>query len=147
MPVTMRGPGATAFTSSEDRQHWVRRMLIRATPKLFYNQFSNKEYIPANGGLNAQWRRFETIPASTTAIVEGSFPAETVPTVVTITATVQQYGQYFRSSDLVKAQAFDDIRAEGSEALGETMGNSYDQLTRAVWVAGTTVQFALTAGS
>ncbi len=58
-----------------------------------------------------------------------------------------QYGQYFRSSDLVMNQAIDDIRAEGSEALGETLGNSYDQLTRTVWVAGSTVQYASTAGS
>jgi N4-gp56 family major capsid protein len=47
----------------------------------------------------------------------------------------------------VRSQAIDDIRSEGSEALGETMGNSYDQLTRAVWVGGSTIQFALTAGS
>lgn len=147
MPVTLRGPGGQAFVGVEDKEYWIRKMLIRATPRLFFNQFANKDYIPANGGLSVEWRRFSTIAASTTALVEGSFPAEAVPTVVIVTATVNQYGQYFRSSDLVKAQAIDDIRAEGSEALGETMGNSYDQLTRAVWIAGTTVQYASTAGS
>lgn len=147
MPVTLQGPGATAFTSTEDKTYWVRRMLIRATPKLFYNQFAAKDYIPKNNGMNVEWRRESTIAASTTALVEGSYPAETVPTVVTVSASVAQYGQYVRSTDVVQAQAIDDIRAETSDNLGEAMGNSYDQLTRAIYNAGTTVQYALTAGS
>lgn len=147
MPVTLQGPGATAFVGTEDKTYWIRKMLIRATPKLFYNQFAAKDYIPRNNGMNVEWRRESTIPASTTALVEGSYPAETVPTIVIVTASVQQFGQYIRSTDVVANQAIDDIRAETTDALGEAMGNSYDQLTRAVYNAGTTVQFALTAGS
>jgi N4-gp56 family major capsid protein len=122
-------------------------MLIRATPKLLHNQFANKDYIPSRSGMSVEWRRFSTIAASTTALTEGTAGSETIPTVVIVTATVNQYGQYFRSTDIVMNQAIDDIRAEGSDALGETLGNSYDQLTRAVWNGGTTVQFASTAGS
>lgn len=147
MPTTLRGPGATAFVGTEDKEYFIRKMLIRATPRLLHNQFANKDYIPSRSGMNVEWRRFSTIPASVTALVEGSFPAETIPTIVIVTATVSQYGQYFRSTDIVMNQAIDDIRAEGSDALGETLGNSYDQLTRAVWNGGTTVQFASTAGS
>ena len=87
MPVTLQGPGATAFTGTEDKQYWIRKMLIRATPKLFYNQFAAKDYIPKNSGMNVEWRRESVIPASTTALVEGSFPAETVPTIVIVTAS------------------------------------------------------------
>lgn len=57
-----------------------------------YNQFASKDYIPSRGGMNVEWRRESTIPASTTALVEGSFPAETVATVVIVTASVAQYG-------------------------------------------------------
>lgn len=88
MPVTLQGPGATALTSTEDKPYWIKKMLIRATPKLFYNQFASKDYIPARGGMNVEWRREQVIPASTTALVEGSFPAETVATVVIVTASV-----------------------------------------------------------
>ncbi len=147
MTVTLQGPGANAFTSTEDKPYWIRKMLIRATPKLFYNQFASKDYIPSRGGMNVEWRRESTIPASVTALVEGSFPAETVATVVIVTASVAQFGQYVRFSDIVANQSIDDIRAETTDALGESMGNSYDQLTRAVYNAGSTVQFALTAGS
>lgn len=34
MTVTLQGPGANAFTSTEDKPYWIRKMLIRATPKL-----------------------------------------------------------------------------------------------------------------
>lgn len=146
MPLSIRS-GAAALGGTEDKQYFIRKMLIRATPKLLHNQWANKDYIPSRSGMSVEWRRFSTIPASTTALTEGSAGAETIPTIVIVTATVSQYGQYFRSTDIVQNQAIDDIRAEGSDALGETLGNSYDQLTRAVWNAGTTVQFASTAGS
>lgn len=146
MPLSIRG-GATAIGGTEDKEYFIRKMLIRATPKLLHNQFANKDYLPSRGGMSVEWRRFQTIAASTTALTEGTAGSETIPTVVVITATVQQYGQYFRSTDIVANQAIDDIRAEGSDALGETLGNSYDQLTRSIWNGGTTIQFASTAGS
>jgi len=146
MPLSIRG-GANNLTGTEDKEFFIRKMLVRATPKLLHNQFANKDYIPSRSGLSVEWRRFSTIAASTTALTEGTAGSETIPTVVTITATVQQFGQYFKSTDIVANQAIDDIRAEGSEALGETLGNSYDQLTRAVWNAGTTIQFASTGTS
>lgn len=146
MPISIRG-GAAAIGGTEDKEYFIRKMLIRATPKLLHNQWANKDYIPSRSGMSVEWRRFSSIPASTTALTEGTAGSETIPTIVVVTATVSQYGQYFRSTDIVMNQAIDDIRAEGSDALGETLGNSYDQLTRAVWNGGTTVQFALTAGS
>lgn len=146
MPISIRG-GAAAIGTVEDRGFWIRTMLDRTTPVLVHGRYTNKNFIPSNGGMNVTWRRFSTISASTTALTEGTFPAETVPTIVTVTATVNQYGQWFRSTDVVQNQAFDDIKAEGTKALRETMANSADQLTRNVMNAGTTVQFASTAGS
>jgi len=122
-------------------------MLDRTQPVLVHNRYGNKEFIPARGGMNVTWRRFSTIAASTTALTEGTINAETIPTVVTVTATVNQYGQWFRSTDVVKSQAFDEIKAEGTKALGETMANSSDQLTRNVVNAGSTVQYVSTSGS
>lgn len=146
MPFSIRG-GANAIGTVEDRGYWVRKMLDRTQPVLVHSRYTNKEYVPSNGGMNVTWRRFSTIAASTTALTEGTFPAETIPTIVTVVATINQYGQWFRSTDIVKNQAFDDVKAEGTKALGETMANSADQLTRNVMNAGSTVQYASTAGS
>lgn len=146
MPISIRN-GANALGATEDRGFWVRTMLDRRVPVTVHDRYVDKEFIPSNGGMNVTWRRFSTIAASTTALVEGTFPAETIPTVVTVTATVNLYGQWFRSTDVVKSQAFDDIKAEGTKALGETMANSSDRLTRDVMNAGSTVQYASTGGS
>ena len=146
MPISIRN-GANALGATEDRGFWIRRMLDRRTPNLVHDRYADKEFVPSNGGMNVTWRRMSTISASTTALTEGTFPAETIPTVVTVTATVNLYGQWFRSTDVVKMQAFDDIKAEGTKVLGETMANSHDQLSRNVINAGSTVQYVSTSGS
>ena len=146
MPISIRN-GGNALGATEDRGFWIRKMLDRTTPNRVYANYGDKEFVPSNGGMNVTWRRFSTIAASTTALTEGTFPAETIPTVVTVTATVNLYGQWFRSTDVVKSQAFDDIKAEGTKALGETMANSHDQLARNVVNAGSTVQYVSTSGS
>ena len=138
MPISIRG-GANALGTTEDRGFWIRTMLDRRTPLLVHSRYTNKEFIPSNGGMNVTWRRFDTIAASTTALTEGTFAAEVIPTIVTTTATVNQYGQWFRSTDVVKTQSFDDVKSEGTKALGETMANSADQLTRNGMNGGTTV--------
>lgn len=139
--------GGTTLAGTEDKTFYVKAMLARATPHLWFNRFANQQGIPTRGGTNLEWRRLSRITATTTALTEGTSGAETTPTVVTVVATVNQYGQYFRSTEVVQAQAIDDIRAEAAEALGEVMGDSLDRLARAVFDGGTSVQFASTAGS
>ena len=139
--------GGAAFGSVEDKEYFVRKMLRRAQAVQIWNEFASKQFIPARGGTSIEWRQMPRLSTTTTALTEGTFGAETPPTVVRVTATVNQYGIFFRSTDVVDAQAIDDIRAEGAEALGQAAGESFDLLTRAVVVAGTTQQFAGTATS
>ena len=146
MPLSIRG-GANALAGAEDKEFFIRKMLARAIPKLVHDQFGSTDYIPSNRGQSAEWRRLSTIAASTTALVEGTPGAETIPTVVSVTATVAQYGQFFRSTDVVNEISIDDLRAEGAKALGETLGNSRDQLTRNVMRGTSSVQYAGTAAS
>ena len=87
MPLSING-GSTALGGTENKEFFIRKMLVRATPKLLHNQFANKDYIPSRSGLSVEWRRFSTIAASTTALTEGTAGSETVPTVVIVTATV-----------------------------------------------------------
>ena len=91
MPISIRS-GAAALGATEDRGFWVRTMLDRRTPVLVHSRYADKDFVPSNGGMNVTWRRFSTITASTTALTEGTFPTESVPSVVNITATVNQYG-------------------------------------------------------
>ena len=139
--------GGTTLGSLEDKEYFIRTMLERAQAVLVWDQFGTKDFIPARGGTSVEWRQMPRLTPSTTALTEGTFPSETVPTIRAVTATVNQYGQFFRSTDVAGVQAIDDLRAEGAEALGQAAGEAHDLLTRAVVVAGTTVQYAGTAGS
>lgn len=137
--------GGTTLAGTEDKTFYVRAMLARATPHLWYNRFANQQGIPTRNGTNLEWRRLSRITATTTALTEGTSGAETTPTVVTVVATVNQYGQYFRSTEVVLDQAIDDIKAESAEALGQAMGESLDLLSRAIFLGGTQIQYASTA--
>ena len=146
MPFSVRG-GANAIGATEDKEYFIRKMLRRALPKQVHSQWGLKDYVPTRGGQSVEWRRLSSFTTSTTALTEGTPGAETIPTVVTVTATVNQYGMFFRSTDITSDQAIDDIRAEGSEALGEAAGDAFDLLTRNVIRGTTTIQYASTAGS
>ena len=146
MPLSIRG-GANALGGSEDKEFFIRKMLARAIPKQHHAKFGNKDYVPARSGQSVEWRRFSSFTTSTTALTEGTFGAETIPTVVSVTATLNQYGMYYRQTDIAEKQSVDDLRAEGAEALGEAMGDSYDLLTRNIMRGTTTIQYASSAAS
>lgn len=139
MAVGLRG-GTT--NPNEDRTFYVREMIQRAKVNLVWGNYGKKEFIPTNGGLTAQWRLHKRISPSTTALVEGTYNAEVAITVIAVNASVAQYGQFYRQTEVIAAQAIDDIRAEGAGALGQAMGESYEQLVRNIAVGGTTAQFA-----
>lgn len=144
MAVGLRG-GVTL--ANEDRTTYLRAMIQRAKANLIWSEYGDKEFIPANGGLTAQWRLYKRISASTTQLTEGTYNAEVAITVIVVNASVAQYGQFYRMTEVAAAQSIDDVRSEGADALGTAMGESYDQLVRNIYVGGTTVQYAGTAGS
>jgi N4-gp56 family major capsid protein len=144
MAVGLRG--GTQQTA-EDRTFYVREMIQRAKVNLVWGNYGRKDFIPANGGLTAQWRLHKRISPSTTALVEGTYNAEVAITVIAVNASVAQYGQFYRQTEVIAAQAIDDIRAEGAAALGQAMGESYETLVRNVAVGGTTAQYAGAGGS
>lgn len=126
---------------------YSKKLLTTFRQKNVFTKFGIKESIPAGGGKNLEKRRFEAIATSTTALTEGSAPAETNGTWTNATATVSQYGQWLRLTDVNTTQAFDKIVPANVENLSKTMAETLDTLTRDVLVAGTNVQFASTAAS
>jgi N4-gp56 family major capsid protein len=131
----------------ELKQTYDRTLLERAVPALVHTRWGLKRNIPRRGGKSIEFRRLETITATTTALTEGTAPTETQLTFSNVQATVSQYGAYSKLTDLVDTQSYDPVLDETVEAYGEQMGDSLDQVVRNVLVAGTTVQYASTAGS
>lgn len=139
--------GGTTLGTLEDKTYFERTMLMRAKAVQVWDRWGNNSFIPSRGGTSVEWRQMPRITPSTTALTEGTFPTETPPTIARVTATVNQYGQFARFTDIADAQSIDDIRSEYVEVLGQAAGEAHDLLTRAVVIAGTAVQYAGTAAS
>src|SRR5690348_3852841 len=135
-----------------------KRLLTRFRAATCYMRYGMQRGIPRNGGKSIQFRKFESIYAAgnagsaaagsaPTALTEGTYPAEIQATITTVAATVSQYGQYLKYSDVLDAQGLDNYVAEQTDNFAEAMKDALDLLTRDVVVAGTNVQFAGTAAS
>lgn len=136
---------ATGGLTVEARRWYEKSLLARSTPQFVYMRYAKLKGIPLHGGNNIQFRRFERITTSTTALTEGTPPSETQGTFVEINFTANQYGQFSRLSDVSIRQSQDDLLAEYSQNFGEGGADALDQLMRESIIAGTNVQYASTA--
>lgn len=131
----------------EAKTFYEKEMLMRALPNFHYVGHGKKRAIPRRGGKALEWRRLERPAAATTALIEGTPPAELQTTYSNVVATVSQYGAYVKVSDVAMHQSIDDVMSDHTEMFGEHMGDSLDLIARAVVVAGTNVQYADAATS
>jgi len=137
----------TTNLSNEAKTWYDRTLLDRAQEVLVHDQAAQKKGIPARGGINVEFRRFGALAAATTALTEGTNPAGSNVTVTTVTATVQQYGDYVVGSDIIETQAIDNILTEITEVQGDQAGLTFDVLTREELATTSNVYYANGAGS
>lgn len=129
--------------SKENTEFYDRALLYRAVPYFLHTKFGQVRDIPRNGGTNTiKFRRYGNISAATTALTEGVTPNGSQLSVTDITASVSQYGDYTTVTDVLDYESKDAVLIEAAEILGDQMGDTIDQLTRDIVVAGTTVQYA-----
>lgn len=129
------------------KQQYERRLLSRALPRFVYGAWGMPARITRNGSL--EWRRFNSLPAVTTPLVDMTPPgtytnemtppsAQNAPTVTQITAYPKIFGAYLKFSELVELTSFDPLLSELSAILGEQAGLSADTVTRDTLVSGYT---------
>lgn len=127
----------------ENTEFYSRVLLYRAVPMFLHTKFAQVRDIPRNGGTNViKFRRYGNLTAATTALTEGVTPAGSQLSITDVSATVAQYGDYVTITDRVDYESKDPVLTETAEILGDQMGDTLDQLTRDVIVAGTVVQYA-----
>ena len=124
-----------------------RRMLQAARPKLLHTKWAQVRDIPQGNTNVIKFRRYALLTAATTALSEGVTPSGSQLSVTDVTGTVAQYGDYVTTTDWLKLTSPDPWATEMASVLGQQAGNTLDQLTRDVMVAGTTVQYASSATS
>jgi N4-gp56 family major capsid protein len=135
--TTLLGPLAP-----ELRTFYDRNLLSRLLPRLVWALWGQPKPMPANSGQTVNFRRFARLTATTTPLTEGVTPAGNALTVAQFTATPLQFGDFIEVSDYLDFTAPDPVFLEATDLLGEQAGDSIDQLTRNVLLAGTTIQYA-----
>ena len=132
----------TATLSAELKTFYDKNLLREAKPNLVHNQFGQKRNIPKNGGKTIEFRKFSSLPKAKTALTEGVTPDGQALTVTAITATVGQYGDFVRITDMLDLTAIDPILTETGKLLGNQSGETLDALTADVLNAGANVQYS-----
>lgn len=124
-----------------------RIMLKAAKPVLLHTRWAQVTDIPKGNGKAIRFRRYSLLAANTTPLTEGTTPSGKQLSVTNVNATVAFYGDYVTLTDELVLTTFDPILTQMADVLGQQAGNSLDQLTRDIMVAGTTVQRATGAAT
>ena len=125
--------------------YFDRLLLERAVPSFIHNRYAEIRDIPQGNTNVIKFRRYTNLTAATTALTQGVTPAGSQLSITDLTATVQQYGDYVTLTDFLEMTTLDPVLNETAELLADQVGDTLDQLTRDVLVAGTNVFYASTA--
>ena len=127
--------------SAEMKTFYDMTLIDEAAPALVHDQFGQKRPIPKNGGKTIEFRKFNTLPKAMTPLTEGVTPQGKNLEVQTITATVNQYGDYITMSDMLELTAIDNVIVEALKLLGRQGGATLDTVVRNILQAGTNVTY------
>ncbi len=125
-----------------NQKYYDRKLLDNAKPKLVHYEFGQKRPMPKGQGKQIAFRKFTPFAASTTALTEGVAPEGQELSMTEVTATIQQYGGFVETTDVLNMVALDPIINESTELMGEQAALTLDTLTRNALHAGTNVMFA-----
>jgi N4-gp56 family major capsid protein len=120
----------------------VRKTLEYAKPKLIYSQFGAPDLSLARKGKTASWLRFNKMSIPASALAESpTWVPETI-TDVTVTATLELWGNGMEMTEFLDNTSFLDLPNEFKDLVGQNAGETINQLVRDVLVAGTSVTYA-----
>lgn len=125
------------------KSFYDRHLLRFASPKLVHAEFGQKKPIPKNNGKTIEFRKFSPLPKALVPLAEGVTPKGNRLNVAEVTATVEQYGDYITTSDLLLDTAVDNMVLETQRVLGDQAGRTLDTVIREKINAGTNVQYGL----
>lgn len=131
-----------AGMSVEMKTYYDMELLHKAEPNLVYDNFAVKKPIPAGKGKTIEFRKWGSLPKALTPLEEGVTPKGSNSSVTAIYATVKQYGDYVRETDILDLVAIDDVILQDTQMLGAQAGLTLDTITREVVVGGFNVSYA-----
>lgn len=105
-------------------------LLMNMKTQLKHAEHAKKFILPKHHGKTANWRRWNTLPAITTALAEGIVPNGQKLSQTDLSVSTNSYGGYVTVSDVVSWVATDPVVQDAVEQLAEQGGLSLDRLVR-----------------
>ena len=128
--------------SAEMKTFYEKRLIDQAEPALVHDQFGDPYPIPANGGKNIEFRKYDSLPKATTPLTEGVTPDGQTMNVSTVTAEVKQYGGWVPITDTLQLTAIDNNILQATKIIASQAGRTLDTIVRDVLAGGTNVIYA-----
>ena len=128
--------------SAEMKTFYEKRLIDQAEPALVHDQFGDPYPIPANGGKNIEFRKYDSLPKATTPLTEGVTPDGQTMNVSTVTAEVRQYGGWVPITDTLQLTAIDNNIVQATKIIASQAGRTLDTIVRDVLEGGTNVIYA-----
>lgn len=130
-----------ATVSAEAKTFYDKTLLARLVPTLVFAKYGQKKSLKSRSGKTIEFRKFTSLDVAS-KLTEGVTPTGKSLAVTSITATVEQYGDFVEISDMLDLVGIDPVLVESAELLGEQAGLTIDNAVRDVVCAGTNVQYA-----
>ena len=128
--------------SAEMKTFYEKRLIDQAEPALVHDQFGDPYPIPANGGKNIEFRKYDSLPKATTPLTEGVTPDGQTMNVSTVTAEVRQYGGWVPITDTLQLTSLDNNILQATKIIASQAGRTLDTIVRDVLAGGTNVIYA-----
>jgi len=122
---------ATSTTSTNAANlhlYYEKKLLSTLEPRLVMMPLGKKQRLPKGNGKQVKWLRYSSIAGSTSTLAEGTPPAEISFSTSNVTASIQQYGQYAKVSDLLSDVAIDPVLENLSERFGIAASKTIEEL-------------------
>ena len=132
--------------SAEMKTFYDKVLIELATPALVHDQFGQKRPIPPSSGKTIEFRKFSTLKKALKAIEEGVTPNGNKLSVIPVTATVDQYGDYIEMTDMFELSSIDNVILEATRVLADQAGRTMDTVVRNVILGGSAVSYASKGG-
>lgn len=133
--------GAGQDLTPEMKTYYDKNLIRYAKVLLVHDQFGQKKPIPKRGGKVVEFRKRDPLPKACNPLTEGVTPDGRRIEVKAQTATVDQFGDYITTSDILELTAIDPIINDNLRDLADQSGRTLDTITRDIINTGTNVLY------
>lgn len=127
---------------------YSRVLLEEAFPLMIHDRFAQVKNIPAGAGTKTiRFRRYTNLLPKSSTLTEGTTPTSDQLAITNIESTPGQYGAFVQITDEVDLIQIDPVFTEASRLQGQQAGQTWDNITRDIVNAGTSVSYGGTATS